>query len=68
MDNCLAPTDLDTDIPRGFSTMPSGLSAADKDVQALQLQQKDAVLQQALTPEALERLKRIKVSTFLPPT
>jgi DNA-binding TFAR19-related protein (PDSD5 family) len=68
MDNHrLAPANVDAnDLPTGFSTTdPSGSSAsAENDGQAQQRQmQKDAILQQALTPEALERLRRIKVSS-----
>ena len=68
MDSRLEPANVDAgDLPTGFSaTDPSGSSAStEKDVQAQQLQvQKDAILQQALTPEALERLRRIKVSSM----
>lgn len=65
MENRLAPANVDAgDLPSGFSIAdPSGTSAsAEQDSQALQRQaQKDAILQQALTPDALERLRRIKV-------
>ncbi|KAI2505883.1 hypothetical protein MHU86_8579 [Fragilaria crotonensis] len=65
MENRLAPANVDAgDLPSGFSIAdPSGTSvSAEQDSQALQRQaQKDAILQQALTPDALERLRRIKL-------
>ena len=66
MDNRLAPANVDAgDLPSGFSTTdPNGSSAAaaGQDNQGQQRQaQKDGILEQALTPDALERLRRIKV-------
>lgn len=58
MDN-LAPADLTPDeLPAGFSAGGTDeKSAQEKSRDA----QKEAVLEQALTAEALERLRRIKV-------
>ena len=65
MENRLAPANVDAgDLPSGFSIAdPSGTTVSgEQDSQAQQRQaQKDAILQQALTPDALERLRRIKV-------
>ena len=65
MDNRLAPANVDaSDLPSGFSIAdPNGAGGSvEQEGQAQQRQaQKDAILQQALTPDALERLRRIKV-------
>jgi programmed cell death protein 5 len=63
MDN-LAPANVDpSELPSGFTTgNPTGGASAEQQNQAQQRKaQRDAILEQALTPDALERLKRIKV-------
>jgi Double-stranded DNA-binding domain len=64
----LKPARVDaTNLPDGFTTTdPKGSnSQSENDVQVQQRQaEKEAILQQALTPDALERLRRIKVRHF----
>ena len=65
----LMPARVDaTNLPDGFTTTgPKGAhSQAESDIEVQQRQaEKEAILQQALTPDALERLRRIKVRYFL---
>ena len=61
----LAPANVD-ELPDGFTSADpnaaaSGRAAGNAEAQGKE-EQKQAVLQQALTPEALARLRRIKVS------
>ena len=68
MENRLTPANVDAeDLPSGFSIAdPHGAAASsEQDSEAQQRQaQKEAILQQALTPDALERLRRVKVSNL----
>ena len=62
MDNSKIGTE---DVPEGFSTIDPTSSSPQNNAQQQQQQQKQAqrqaILEQALTPEALERLRRIKL-------
>jgi programmed cell death protein 5 len=68
MDNMEASQISPNDMPEGFSTHdPTGAGKSQQGggkgggSQQQQQEQKDAILQQALTPEALARLRRIKL-------
>jgi hypothetical protein len=65
----LLPTTVDAaSIPDGFTAAdPKGShSQSEADIEAQQRQaEKEAILQQALTSDALERLRRIKVRHYL---
>mmetsp|Transcript_22363 Transcript_22363/g.33041 ORF Transcript_22363/g.33041 Transcript_22363/m.33041 type:complete len:133 (-) Transcript_22363:124-522(-) len=63
MNNNLAPVSVnDDEIPSGFTAANPGASAQGQQNEDQQRQaQKEAVLEQALTPEALARLRRIKL-------
>ena len=62
MDN-LAPAHVSQDeLPSGFTTAGAGAGAQTADPKAAEKEaQKQSILEQALTPEALARLRRIKV-------
>mmetsp|Transcript_26012 Transcript_26012/g.38444 ORF Transcript_26012/g.38444 Transcript_26012/m.38444 type:complete len:136 (+) Transcript_26012:117-524(+) len=65
MDNISTEVDP-SEIPEGFTTAAgngaAGGAAAEKQSEAQQRQaQRDAILEQALTPDALARLRRIKL-------
>jgi programmed cell death protein 5 len=56
----LQPADIDpSELPEGFSRGPASGNTGDAASQ--QDEQKQAILQQALTPDALARLRRIKL-------
>jgi programmed cell death protein 5 len=68
MDNMEASSINPNDMPAGFSSVdPTGAANASQQggkggaSQQQQTEQKEAILQQALTPEALARLRRIKL-------
>jgi programmed cell death protein 5 len=68
MDNMEASSIDPNDMPAGFSSVdPTGAASASQQggkggaSQQQQTEQKEAILQQALTPEALARLRRIKL-------
>lgn len=66
MDN-LAPANVDPgELPDGFTSADPNAAASGAGANADQGKedQKQAVLQQALTPDALARLRRIKVSAW----
>ena len=61
MDN-LEPAKLaPNELPEGFQAAPQGGAAVGGQDQAAAEEQRLAILQQALTPEALARLRRIKL-------
>jgi hypothetical protein len=57
MDSRLEDTEVN-ELPSGFTPSPDQKDSEDQQRQA----QKEAILEQALTPDALARLRRIKVS------
>ena len=60
----VAPADVDaSELPDGFSLAQGGGGGGGPSEQAAQRDaQRQSILEQAMTPEALERLRRVKVS------
>ena len=64
MNGQMAPAKVDpNELPSGFTAGdPSGATNEQQAAAAQRQAQKESILEQALTPEALQRLRRIKVS------
>lgn len=62
----IAPADISaSEVPDGFSLGPgAGGSGGVSDQAAQKAAQRESLLQQAMTPDALARLRRVKVCCF----
>ena len=65
MPSNIAPADIDaSELPSGYTLATGAGSGQQTPAQEQAVQQRQAVLEQAMTPEALARLRRVKVGVL----